>query len=75
MGLLLKERGRILLRGCVMGMELGKRMRRFFRLSLLISTHMFTSSNPQELDKHLDGVDAMVTETMSVDLMRPFTSE
>ena len=36
---------------------------------------MFTSSNPQELDKHLDGVDAMVTETMSVDLMRPFTSE
>ena len=36
---------------------------------------MFTSSNPQELDKVLDGVDAMVTETMSADLMRPFTSE
>ena len=34
-------------------------------------THMFTSSNTQVLD----GVDAVVIETMSVDLMRPFTSE
>lgn len=76
MGLLLKERERILLRGCVMGMELGRRMKRFF--SAIITdfyTHMFTSSNTQALDRVLDGVDAVVIETMSADLMRPFTSE
>ena len=38
-------------------------------------THLFTSSNPQALDRVLDGVDVVVTETMSADLMRPFTSE
>ena len=38
-------------------------------------THMFTSSNTQALDRVLDGVDAVVIETMSADLMRPFTSE
>ena len=38
-------------------------------------THLFTSSNPQALDMVLDGVDAVVTEIMSAELMRPFTSE
>ena len=38
-------------------------------------THLFTSSNPRDFDRVLDGVEAVVTETMSADLMRPFTSE
>ena len=38
-------------------------------------THLFTSSNPQALNRVLDGVDAVVTEIMSAELMRPFTSE
>ena len=38
-------------------------------------THLFTSLNPHDFDRVLDGVEAVVTETMHEDLMRPFTSE
>ena len=31
--------------------------------------------NPHDFDRVLDGVEAVVTETMHEDLMRPFTSE
>ena len=38
-------------------------------------THLFTSSNPQELDRVLEGVDVVVTKPMRADLAKPFTSE
>lgn len=37
--------------------------------------NLFTSSNPQDLDRVLDGVNAVVTNTMRAKLDRPFTSE
>ena len=60
----------------MMGMELGRRMRRFF-LTIITDfyTCLFTSLNPQDLDRVLEGVDAVVTESMRTDLERPFTSE
>ena len=38
-------------------------------------TNLFTSSNPQDLDRMLDGVNAVVTDNMRTELDRPFTSE
>ena len=38
-------------------------------------THLFTSSNPQDLYRVLDKVNVVVTETMRAELDRPFTSE
>ena len=38
-------------------------------------TNLFTSSNPQDLDCVLDGVNAVVTDNMRAELDRPFTSE
>ena len=38
-------------------------------------TNLFTSSNPQDLDRMLDGVNAIVTDNMRAELDRPFTSE
>ena len=60
----------------MMGMELGRRMRRFF-LTIITDfyTCLFTSLNPQDLDRVLEGVDAVVTESMRTNLERPFTSE
>ena len=37
-------------------------------------TNLFTSSNPQDLDRVLDGVN-VVTDNMIAELDRPFTSE
>lgn len=37
--------------------------------------NLFTSSNPQDLDRVLDGVNVVVTNTMRAKLDRPFTSE
>ena len=38
-------------------------------------TNLFTSSNPQDLDIVLNGVNVVVTETIKAELDRPFTSE
>ena len=38
-------------------------------------TNLFTSSNPQELDRVLDGVNVVVIDNMRAELNRPFTSE
>ena len=38
-------------------------------------TNLFTSSNPQDLDRMLDGVNVVVTDNMRAELDRPFTSE
>ena len=38
-------------------------------------TNLFTSSNPQELNRVLDGVNVVVTDNMRAKLDRPFTSE
>lgn len=38
-------------------------------------THLFTSSNPQNLDRVLERVDVVVTKSMRTNLERPFTSE
>ena len=47
----------------------------FFALLNDFYTHLFTSSNPQDFDKVLDGVEAVVIETMRANLERPFSSE
>ena len=38
-------------------------------------TNLFTSSNPRELDRVLDGVNAVVIDNMRVELNGLFTSE
>ena len=38
-------------------------------------TNLFTSSNPRELDRVLDGVNVVVIDNMRAELNRPFTSE
>ncbi|XP_030939934.1 uncharacterized protein LOC115964836 [Quercus lobata] len=38
-------------------------------------TKLFTSSNPQDLDHILDGVQSVVTDEMKVELGKPYTSE
>ena len=38
-------------------------------------TKLFTSSNPQDLDRILDGVQSVVTNEMRAELEKPYTSE
>ena len=75
MGLPLKGRGFI--RGLRDGNGAWQKDEEVFFLTIITDfyTCLFTSSNPQDLDRVLEGVDAVVTESMITDLERPFTSE
>lgn len=57
-------------------MEYGRRMKKVF-LGLLASfyTQLFTSSNPHDLERILDGVQAVVTDKMMADLAQPYIIE
>ena len=47
----------------------------FLALLTEFYSNLFTSSNPHDLDRILDGVQIMVTEEMRAQLDKPYTSK